>query len=234
MTVNSLVRATPFLYYALYARLGNIANTFRNAKKPQVARLFECDFFFQENYYIVHSHSGLMSQRAAPINGIDVPELVKVINSVAQDAEKGKTRWRAKVRWQGGTKSDVYIRDFAPIRMDEPSGLTGTNTAPNMVEYTIGALGACWITGFAANASARGIKIKDLEVELQGDINLRGFFGLSDKVNPGYDAIKARVRLEADAPRERLEELYRDVLKTSPVGNTLSRPVEIDSELVTQ
>ena len=175
-----------------------------------------------------------MSQQAARINGIDVPELAKVINGVANDADKGKTRWRAKVRWQGGTKSDVYIRDFAPIRMDEPPGLTGTNTAPNMVEYTIGALGACWITGFAANASARGIKIKNLEVELQGDIDLRGFFGLSDQVNPGYDAIKARVRLEADAPKEKLEELYRDVLRTSPVGSTLSRPVEIKSELVTQ
>ena len=175
-----------------------------------------------------------MSQEAAPINGINVPGLVKVINGVAQDADRGKTTWKAKVRWQGGTKSDVFIRDFAPIRMDEPPGLTGTNTAPNMVEYTIGALGACWITGFAANASARGIEIKDLEVELQGDIDLRGFFGLSDQVNPGYDAIKARVRLNSDAPKEKLQELYQDVLRTSPVGCTLSRPVRIDSELVTE
>lgn len=174
-----------------------------------------------------------MSQQAAPINGINVPELVKVINGVADDASKGQTRWKAKVRWLGGTKSDVFIRDFPSIRMDEPAGLTGTNTAPNMVEYTLGALGACWITGFAANASARGIKIKDLEVELQGDIDLRGFFGLSDQVNPGYDSIKAKVRLDADAPKEKLQELYQDVLKTSPVGCTLSRPVRIDSELVT-
>jgi uncharacterized OsmC-like protein len=175
-----------------------------------------------------------MSRQAAPINGINVPELVKVINGVAQDAEKGKTNWRAKVRWQGGTKSDVYIRDFPPIRMDEPPGLTGTNTAPNMVEYTIGALGACWITGFAANASARGINIEDLEIELQGEIDLRGFFGLSDQVNPGYDAVKARVLIQADAPKEKLQELYQDVLRTSPVGSTLSRPVKIDSELVVQ
>ncbi|MDA4122721.1 MAG: OsmC family protein [Thaumarchaeota archaeon] len=175
-----------------------------------------------------------MSQEAAPINGINVPELVKVINGVAQDADKGKTKWRAKVRWQGGTKSDVYIRSFPAIRMDEPPGLTGSDTAPNMVEFTIGALGACWITGFAANASARGIKINDLEVELQGDIDLRGFFGLSDQVNPGYDAIKAKVRINADAPKEKLQELYQDVLRTSPVGHTISRPVTIESELVTQ
>ena len=175
-----------------------------------------------------------MSQKAAPINGINVPELAKVINGVAQDADKGKTKWRAKVRWQGGTKSDVYIRGFPPIRMDEPPGLTGTDTAPNMVEYTIGALGACWITGFAANASARGITIKELEVELQGDIDLRGFFGLSEEVNPGYDAIRAKVRLYADAPEEKLQELYRDVLRTSPVGSTISRPVRIESELVTR
>jgi len=100
-----------------------------------------------------------------------------------------------------------------------------------MVEYAIGALGACWITGFAANASARGIKIKNLEVDLAGDIDLRGFFGLSDKVNPGYDSIKAKIRLEADAPKEKLQELYQHVLKTSPVGCTLSRPVNIESEL---
>ena len=127
----------------------------------------------------------------------------------------------------------MFIRDFSPIRMDEPPGLTGTNTAPNMVEYTIGALAACWITGLAANASARGIRIKDLEVELRGDTDLRGFFGLSDKVNLGYDSIKAKVRLDADAPKEKLQELYQYVLKTSPVGCSLSRPVRIDSELVT-
>ena len=175
-----------------------------------------------------------MSQQAAPINGINVPQLLKVINGVAQDTDKGLTQWKAKVRWLGGTKSDVFIRDFPPIRMDEPPGLTGTNTAPNMVEYTIGALGACWITGFAANASARGIKIKNLEVDVEGDIDLRGFFGLSDQVNPGYDAIKARVHLDADAPKEKLQELYQDVLRTSPVGCTLARPVRIDSELVTE
>jgi len=71
-----------------------------------------------------------MAQQAELINGINVPKLLETINAVKNDPSKGMTSWRAKVKWAGGTRSDVYIRDFPPIRMDEPPALTGTNTAP--------------------------------------------------------------------------------------------------------
>lgn len=45
--------------------------------------------------------------------------------------------------------------------------------------------------------------------------DLRGFLGLDESVNPGYDKVSFVVRLHTDATRERVEELHNNVLKTS-------------------
>jgi hypothetical protein len=50
---------------------------------------------------------------------------------------------------------------------------------------------------------------------------------------PGYKKIKAEVKIKADVDAKTLAELHAHVLKTSPVGLTLSRPLEMETKLVT-
>jgi uncharacterized OsmC-like protein len=124
----------------------------------------------------------------------------------------------------------VRIRDFDPIPSDEPAGLGGTDTAPNPVEQLLGALGNCLVVGYAANASAAGIEINDLRIELQGDIDLHSFLGLRPG-RAGYRTLKVDVHLDADASEGQLAELHRKVVATSPVGNTLSAAIPVSIEL---
>jgi uncharacterized OsmC-like protein len=113
---------------------------------------------------------------------------------------------------------------------DEPAGLGGKDAAPNPVEQLLGALGNCLAVGYAANATLAGIELKDLRIELEGDLDLRAFLGLVEG-HAGYEHIRAEVHLESDADDDAIEKLHRKVLGSSPVGHTLSTPISLDVTL---
>ena len=130
------------------------------------------------------------------------------------------------MRWRGGFRNEILVRDLPPTYADEPEALGGTDTAANPVEQVLGALGACLAIGYTAGAVARGITIEDLRIEVAGNIDLPVFFGLADG-HAGYERVDARVYLTSDAPRAEIEALHADVVRTSPVGNTLQRPAAL-------
>lgn len=172
----------------------------------------------------------------AVINGLDTEKLMAVVGQVKQNWEIGRTVWKASSRWKGGFKVETGSREFN-IRFDEPEMLCGTNTAANPVEIVLQSFGACLTIGYAMNAAARGIKLDDIEIELEGEIDLPGFLGLEppavlkmDRL-PGFKTVKARVKLKSEADKATLQALHDHVVKTSPVGLTLSRPVAVATVL---
>tara|TARA_B100002003_G_scaffold209125_1_gene204145 strand:+ start:198 stop:377 length:180 start_codon:yes stop_codon:yes gene_type:complete len=50
----------------------------------------------------------------------------------------------------------------------------GTDTAAYPVEMILQAYGACLTIGYAMNAAVRGINLDDIQVELEGEIDLPG------------------------------------------------------------
>jgi uncharacterized OsmC-like protein len=173
------------------------------------------------------------------VNGLNTDNLVKTVEAVKENWELGKTVWKASTSWKGGFKVETSSREFA-LNVDEPEMLCGTNTAANPVEMVLQAYGACLSIGYAMNATARGIKIDDIKIDLEGEIDLPGFLGLEPPENlqmdklPGYKNIKAEVTIKADADEKTLQELHEHVVGTSPVGVTLSRPINIDAQLNAQ
>src|SRR5512141_759301 len=172
----------------------------------------------------------------AVVNGLDVDNLMKVVEAVKQKWEMGRTTWKASTTWKGGFKVETCSRDFK-LLADEPEMLCGTNTAANPVEMVLQAYGACLSIGYAMNAAVRNIKIDDIKIDLEGEIDLPGFLGLEspeqlkmDKL-PGFKNIVARVKISSSADKKTLEELHKHVLSTSPVGMTLARPVVLKAEL---
>ena len=165
------------------------------------------------------------------VNGINLEIGQKIIETVKNNPEFGKTMWRARTVWKGGTKAESDIRGFK-VEMDEPPDLGGTDTAPNPVEMVLAALGSCLVVGYSLNAAMLGIELQKIEIELEGDIDLPGFFGLPSDVLPGYTTVRAKVFLKSTAALEKLEEVHNRVVSTSPVGLTLSKSVNLDIELV--
>ncbi|MDA8171968.1 MAG: OsmC family protein [Nitrospiraceae bacterium] len=170
------------------------------------------------------------------INGLNTDDLVKVVETVKQKWETGKTVWKASTDWKGGFQVQTCSRDFT-LTVDEPEMLCGTNMASNPVEMVLQAYGACLTIGFAMNAAVRGIKLNGIHIDLEGEIDLPGFLGLEppeslhmDKL-PGYKTVRAKIKIDSPADKKALQELHDQVMKTSPVGITLSRPVKLESKL---
>ena len=164
------------------------------------------------------------------LNDVDIASVASLAAKIQEQPEVGDTKWAAEVKWDGGFRSKASIRDFAAARSDEPNQLGGTNTGPNPVEQVLGALGNCLAVGYAANATAAGITINDLTINVEGDLDLHTFLGLKEG-NAGFSGISVKVKLDSDASPEALQALHEKVKQTSPVGHTLNRAVPVDIEL---
>jgi uncharacterized OsmC-like protein len=170
------------------------------------------------------------------INGLETEKLMSVVKSVKENWETGKTVWQATATWKDGFRVETESRGFK-LRADEPEMLVGTNTAANPVEMVLQAYGACLAIGYSMNAAVRGIKVRAIRIDVEGEIDLPGFLGLVPPAElnmdalPGFKNVTARVKIEADADAKALRELHEHVVRTSPVGVTLSRPVTIKTEL---
>lgn len=154
--------------------------------------------------------------------------LVEETRSALATAPPGATTvtFRAESRQESGLRSVVRIRDFT-LAVDEPPSLGGTDTAPNPVELALAALAACQEITYRLHADHLGIPLDGVAVALEGDLDLRGFFGVDRGVRPGYTAIRGTVTLDSPAPPADLRRLKEHVDAHCPVFDLVSNPTPL-------
>ncbi len=186
----------------------------------------------------------MMKKTEKSCNGVDLEALVATVGAVKTEPSLARFRFRAHNRWIAGAHSKTTIQGFygtgkedssrkTPFVLegDEPPVLLGGNAGANAVEAVLHALASCMVVGFVYNAAARGIGIDSLEIDLEGDLDLQGFLGLSKNVRPGYDGIRASCRVKSPATEKELQELWAYAQEISPVLDIVRNPVPVVSEL---
>jgi len=176
------------------------------------------------------------------LNGIDTEGVRDTIAAIAADPAKGAAAFRVRTAWKGGARNETTTESMTlggkalsrrfRFVSDEPPELFGIDTGPNPQEYLLGALGACMMTGFVANAALRGIRLDSLEIEIDGRLDLRGFLAIDPSVAPGYETLRYRIHVRGDASREQFAELHEAVRATSPNYFNLSRPIVLAGEVI--
>jgi uncharacterized OsmC-like protein len=150
--------------------------------------------------------------------------------SLRSNPELGKTIFNSRSALKEGFHSEVNLRQHQ-ITVDEPPILGGTDQGPNPVELILAALGTCQEITYRAYATALGIPLESVSVELEGELDLRGFFAVNDQVRAGYQQINGTVRLQSSASAEKLRQL-RDVVNAHcPVLDILTNPVPVKLDL---
>ena len=76
-------------------------------------------------------------------------------------------------------------------------------------------------TAFVYHAAAKGIDVHSVESRLDGDLDLRGFLGISKDVPVGYQKIRISFKIDADISDQEKVELIEMEKKYSPVFNTV-------------
>lgn len=171
------------------------------------------------------------------INGIHIEALQGTVNAIEQEPDLGQCKFRAHNKWLGGNhnsttitgfygaKQEIAHRQVFELHADEPPILAGNDEGANPVEHLLNALAACVTTSMVAHAAVRGIHIEELESELEGDIDLRGFLGLADDVPKGFTDIRIKFRVKSDIGNmDRLKRLTA----YSPVFNTITQGANVE------
>ena len=127
-----------------------------------------------------------------------------------------------------GTATQVRIdaRDHQFV-VDEPAELGGDDAGANPVEHLLAALGSCQVITYQVWAQKLGLALDNVEIDLAGDIDLRGFFGLDPDVRAGFQTITATIRITGPEEQARYDELIATVEKHCPVGDTLVAGVPV-------
>jgi uncharacterized OsmC-like protein len=177
------------------------------------------------------------------VNGVNVTQLFNTIGLIQEKPEIAKFKFRATNKWIKGTHNRATVKDFygagkkddtrSPMifEIDEPPVLCGNNQGANPVEYLLVALSGCLTTSLIAHASAKGIELRGLESRFEGDIDLRGFLGISEDVPVAYQNISVYFDIDADLTLEKKEELILMAQKYSPVFNSITKTVPVSVQL---
>ncbi len=176
------------------------------------------------------------------INGVNVSALKNTVEDVKNNPEIAKFRFRGKNVWLGGDSNRSTIKEFygacqehrvgAPpfvLENGEAPILLGQDKAANPVEHLLNALMGCMTTTLAYHAAARDIAIEAIDTESEGELDLRGFLGLSDTIRKGYQRIRVKMRVESKADPE----VLRELTTFSPVYDVVSRSVPVDVAIET-
>jgi putative redox protein len=142
----------------------------------------------------------------------------------------GEVTFRTTSTLVGVTEVDNAVRSHR-FKADEPESLGGADLAANPVEYVLSALGACHAISYRVWSEALGIPFDDLRIEVEGDLDVRGFLGVDETVRPGCDDIRVRATLTGTEPAERYARLHAAVEAHCPVQDMLTGSVNVKAEL---
>lgn len=178
------------------------------------------------------------STAPAPVfmNGVSVTGIFDTIAAVKKDPGLAEFKFRASNEWMGGGHNRSMIQGFYGCRQEDPSRkqpfvfdngeppvLLGNDEGANPVEFVLHALAGCLTTTMAYHAAARGIEIKAIESKLEGDLDLRGFLGLSNEVRKGYREVRVSMKVKSNGSPA----VLRELAQFSPVFDIVSKSLPV-------
>jgi uncharacterized OsmC-like protein len=177
-------------------------------------------------------------------NGVNVQALLDAREALKGAPEAANFTWRASCKWLNGTHSRSTVEGFHGLgqeqrhktqfsfEADHPEIFASEDMGATPVELVLVGLASCLTAGVAAVAQNRGIQLRSVEAQLEGSMNLYGILGIDSDVRNGYDGIKVRFKIDADASKKDIEALVAQSQKRSAVYDIVSNPTNISVEVI--
>ena len=92
-------------------------------------------------------------------------------------------------------------------------------------------LASCLTGGIAAVAQHRGIQLRSVSATIEGGMDLQGILGIDSEVRNGFDGIKVKYKIDADASPDEIKALVAQSQKHSAVFDVIANPTNVTVEV---
>jgi uncharacterized OsmC-like protein len=132
----------------------------------------------------------------------------------------GGLQFQSRIQFEGGE---------TVFEADNPTFMGGGGRRPGPMHYCFYGLASCYTGTFATMAAMLGITLKRLTTRVEADVNFSRVFGVNDA--PTMEEVRVTLRVESDAPEEKIKEAEELALQRCPVVFTLQNPVKLSPRL---
>jgi uncharacterized OsmC-like protein len=172
-------------------------------------------------------------------NGVNVEALLGAREALSKAPEAAKFNWRASCKWVNGTHSQTSVKGFYGLGqeqshkteftfdMDHPEIFASEDKGATPVEMVLTGLAGCLTAGVAAVAQHRKIQLRSVTATIEGGMDIQGILGIDADVRNGFDGIKVKFDIDADATQEELEALVAQSQKRSAVYDIVTNPTNV-------
>ena len=176
-------------------------------------------------------------------NGVNVGALLDARKALALAPEAAKFNWRASCKWINGTHSLSSVNNFFGLGSeqkhrtefsfdaDHPEIFASEDKGPTPVEYVLVGLASCLTAGIAAVAQNRGIQLRSVAATIEGSMDIQGILGVDRDVRNGFDGIKVKYQIDADATADEIRALVAQSQKRSAVFDIVTNPTNVSVEV---
>jgi len=185
----------------------------------------------------------MMKTVSKTLNGFDLEAIENTVTALKGNPEIAEFKFKATNKWESGPRNTSEIQGFygackndttrvTPFKCstDMPTVLNGTDVAPSPPEFLLHTLASCITTSMMLLASANGIKVDNVTVNVEGDLNLNGFLGLDSCILKEYEQVKVSIDVDGDLTSEE-KNMLLELAKKSPIYNTILNPVPVEIAL---
>ncbi len=111
-------------------------------------------------------------------------------------------------------------RQFTLI-IDEPVAYGGEDSGVNPIEALLSSIGAC--KGIVAKSFARlyRIKLKNIRIEMKGEIDPDGYMGKNKSAKIGLSRLSTHYFIQADNTKEEIQAFIDFIEHTCPLSDTI-------------
>jgi len=185
-----------------------------------------------------------MSTTKKPVdNGVNVDALLGARQALSEAPAAAKFTWRAKCEWVKGTHSRTSIEGFFGLGeeqkhrntftfdADHPEVFASEDQGATPVEMVLCGLASCLTAGIAAVAQHRDIQLHSVTATLEGGMDIQGILGMDSDVRNGFDGIKVKYDIKADATPDEIRAIVAQSQKRSAVFDVITNPTNVTVEV---
>jgi uncharacterized OsmC-like protein len=179
------------------------------------------------------------NQTIAVNNGVNIDALLGAREALTDAPEAAQFNWRASSEWINGTHTRSKVEKFFGLGeeqshreaflfdTDHPEIFASEDQGATPVEMVLVGLSGCLGAGIATVAQNRGIQLRSVKTTLEAGMDLAGILGIDSDIRNGFDGIRVRYEIDADATEDEIRAIVAQSQKRSAVYDIVTNPTDV-------